>query len=66
MNTASNTGSASLLAVIAIVVAGRVGLHLTADEGATAAGAVATLTAAVSHYGIIGILHRAWSGEPTR
>lgn len=58
----THAGSASGLAVLLVWVAGRVGVRLSAEDGAIAAGACASLGAAVGKYGIRGLAARVWRG----
>lgn len=60
-------GSAgSILALIAVYVAGRFGVRLTADDGAVAASAATAGCAFVAHNGVVGIARMVWQGDKTK
>jgi hypothetical protein len=57
-------GSAgSVGALVAVYVAGRFGLHLTADDGTVIAVAATAVAAFVAHNGLVGIARMVWSGD---
>lgn len=50
-------------ALIAVYVSGRLGWHLTADDGAVIAASAVAVAAFVAHNGLVGIVRLIWRGE---